>query len=240
VAGQVEGLYRSRYGREPLGQPAEVALLYAGEETFRAFLAEDAGLGGLTATGHVGYGIVALYDGGRPAGEVGATLVHELAHLLNRRALGPMLPSWLDEGIASDLAGSRIGLDGTLDPARLGGTTMRHERLVRITGAKAGLQLLVEAAGQNTLRPLPELLALDWDDFVRRDGERNYAHAAFWIRYLLEGEGGALAPGFRAFLDSVAAGGPPSPEALRERLGRSWDELEAGFRAWLPARNAVQ
>jgi hypothetical protein len=239
VAGQVEGLYRGRYGREPVGRPAEVVLLFAGEGTYRTFLDEDVRLAGLPATGHSAYGIVALFDGGQPAEEVGATLIHELAHLLNRRALGPMLPSWLDEGIANDLASSRIGPDGGLDPSTLGGATLRYERLIRRTGARGSLQRLVNAVDREELRPLPELLALDWDGFVRPDGDLNYAHAAFWVRYLLAGEGGALAPGFQAFLDAVAAGSPPEPKALRERLGRSWEELDAGFRSWV-LRSPVQ
>jgi hypothetical protein len=47
-----------------------------------------------------------------------------------------------------------------------------------------------------------------------------------------------LASGFRGYLAGVAAGGSAAPEALRERLGRSWQELEAGYRAWVVERQA--
>ncbi len=236
IAGGVEAVYRARYGRDPVGQPAEAVVLYTREEAFQELLRQDARLAELPASGHSGQGVVALYDGGRPRTEVGATLVHELVHLLNRRALGPVLPSWLDEGLANDLAQSRLDGDGGLDPRTLGGVTVRADSQIRMYGARASLQQLVLAIEEERLRPLPELLGLDWDEFVRRDGSLHYAHSAFWIRYLADGEAGALAPGFRAFLGRVADGGSPGSEALRESLGRSWDDLERGFRAWILAQ----
>jgi hypothetical protein len=236
IAGGVEAVYRARYGRDPVGRPAEAVVLYTREEAFQELLRQDARLAELPASGHSGQGVVALYDGGRPRAEVGATLVHEVVHLLNRRALGPVLPSWLDEGLANDLAQSRLDWDGNLDPGTLGGVTVRADRQIRMYGARASLHQLVQAIEEERLRPLPELLGLDWDEFVRRDGSLHYAHSAFWIRYLVDGEAGALAPGFRAFLGQVAGGGSPSGEALRESLGRSWDELERGFRAWILAQ----
>lgn len=236
IAGGVEAVYRARYGRDPVGRPAEAVVLYSQEEAFQELLRQDARLAELPASGHSGQGVVALYDGGRPRAEVGATLVHELVHLLNRRALGPVLPSWLDEGLANDLAQSRLDGDGNLDPGTLGGVTVRADRQIRMYGARASLHQLVQAIEEERLRPLPELLGLDWDEFVRRDGSLHYAHSAFWIRYLVDGEAGALAPGFRTFLGRVAGGGTPGGEALRESLGRSWEELERGFRAWVLAQ----
>jgi hypothetical protein len=235
VAAGLDGTYRSRYGVAPGGSPAEAVVLYTKEAAYRAFQDREAGLAGLPSTGHSGYGIVALWDGDRPGGEVGATLAHELAHLLNRRALGPALPSWLDEGIADDLSLSRIDPSGQLAPGTLGGVTVRAERRIEMYGARAALFDLAAAMDQLRERPLPELLAMDWDDFVRQDPTLTYAESAFWVRYLLDGEGGALAPGFRGFLSSIAGGGSRDPEALREKLGRSWEDLEAGFRRWVQA-----
>ena len=100
-------------------------------------------------------------------------------------------------------------------------------------GARAALQDLLDAAKAGRLRPLPQLMALDWDEFVRQNGELSYAQSSFFIRYLLQGEQGALAPGFRAFLQEVSNGSPPEAEALRVKLGRSWPMLEAGFRLWV-------
>jgi hypothetical protein len=105
-------------------------------------------------------------------------------------------------------------------------------------GARAALQDLLDAAAAGKLRPLPQLLSLDWSDFVRQNGELNYAQSSFFIRYLLQGEQGTLAPGFRAFLREVSEGRPPEPEALREKLGRPWPMLEAGFRLWVLGQRA--
>lgn len=233
VAGGLEAVYRARYGVSPVGEPAEVVILFDREADYRVFLDEDAELAGLPASGHTALGIVALWDAGRPGGEVGATLVHELAHLLTRRAIGPALPSWIDEGIADDLSQSRIDPSGRLLPGTLGGVTFRAGQRVEMHGARAALQNLIQAADAGTLRPLPELLGLEWREFVRQQGEQNYAESSFFIRYLLQGEQGDLASGFRAFLSEVAAGKIPEPERLREKLGRSWPALEAGFRLWL-------
>jgi hypothetical protein len=229
----LEPVYRMRYGVSPIGAPAEAVVLFARESDYREFLRQATTVAELPATGHTGHGIVSLYDARRPAAEVASTLVHELAHLLNRRAIGPALPSWLEEGIADDLSQSQIDRSGRLLPGTLGGVTVRVGRRIEMHGARAALQDLIQAAGQGRLRPLPRLLSLDWGEFVRNDGELNYAQSSFFIRYLLQGEQGALAPGFRAFLQEVSNGRPAEPEALREKLGRSWPMLEAGFRLWI-------
>lgn len=233
VATGVEAVYRARYGLSPTGEPAEAVVLFAREADYRDFLARETDLGGLPATGHTGYGIVSLYDGGRAADDVGSTLVHELTHLLNRRAIGPALPSWLEEGLADDLSQSQIDPSGRVLPGTLGGVTVRAGRRIEMHGARAALQNLIQAADSGGLRPFPELLAMDWGDFVRRNAELNYAQSSFFIRYLLQGEQGSLAPAFRSFLAEVAEGLPPDPERLREKLGRPWPALEAGFRLWL-------
>ncbi|MGH2628331.1 MAG: hypothetical protein ACRDHY_16965 [Anaerolineales bacterium] len=240
MAAAFEDAYRGRYGLAPVGEPAETVVLFAGEAAYRAFQEREAQLAGLAASGHTVPGPVALFDGGRGRAEVAGTLVHELAHLLNRRAIGPALPSWLDEGIADDLALSRIDEAGRLAPGTLGGAVVQEGHRRELFGAPAVLHRLAAGIEEERLRPLPELLDLDWGPFVAGAGARlHYAQASFWVRYLLDGEGGALAPAFRAFLAGVAAGGSVAPEALRSRLSRSWEELEAGFRAWLLAEEAA-
>jgi hypothetical protein len=238
AASGLEAVYRSRYGVSPIGDPAEAVVLFSRESDYRAFLGQATNVAELPATGHTGHGIVSLFDGRRPASEVASTLVHELAHLLNRRAIGPALPSWLEEGIADDLSQSQIDSSGRLLPGTLGGVTVRVGRRIEMHGARAALQDLLNAAAAGKLRPLPKLLALDWDEFVRQNGELNYAQSSFFIRYLLQGEQGTLAPGFRAFLREVSEGRPPNPEALREKLGRTWPMLEAGFRLWVLAQRS--
>ena len=233
AAAGLEAAYRSRYGISPIGDPAEAVVLFGRESDYRAFLSQATSLAGLPASGHTGHGVVSLYDGRRPQSEVASTLVHELSHLLNRRAIGPALPSWLDEGIADDLSQSQIDRSGRLLPGTLGGVTVRAGSRIEMHGARAALQDLLDAAAAGRLRPLPRLLSLDWSEFVRQDGELNYAQSSFFVRYLLQGEQGTLAPGFRAFLQEVSNGKPPEAEALREKLGRSWPMLEAGFRLWV-------
>ncbi|HEX5758254.1 MAG TPA: hypothetical protein VF121_03590 [Thermoanaerobaculia bacterium] len=236
VAAGFESAYHVRYGLLPVGEPAETVVLFAEETAYRAFQSRDARLAGLPASGHTGHGLVALFDGGLRRAEVGGTLVHELTHLVNRRAIGPALPSWLDEGIADELAMSRLDEAGRLAPGTLGGAVVEEGFRRQLFGAPAALHRLARGLEEGRLRPLPELLDLDWAPFVAAAGARHhYPHAAFWVRYLLEGEDGALAPAFRAFLAGVAAGGSAAPEALRARLGRSWEELEAGFRTWVLA-----
>jgi hypothetical protein len=235
VAGQVEAVYRERYGRTPIGTPAETVVLFARETEYRRYQDAEGALAGAEASGHSGYGLVAIWDGGRPTREIAETLVHEIVHLLNRRSIGPQLPPWLDEGIADDLAHARIGDDGALLPETLGGTAFKAGARIQYFGAKAALRQLVEAQGEGTAPSLPDLLAMPWERFVAEGADLHYAQASFFVRYLLAGENGALAPGFRAFLNNVADGGEPSADALIASLGCGWPDLQTGFRAWVVA-----
>jgi len=238
VANGFEEVYRARYGCAPVGPPAEAVVLFAAEAAYRSFQDRDPQIAERAASAHSGYGIVALFDGGRLRKEVASTLVHELAHHTNRRALGPLLPSWLDEGIADDLAQSRLDEAGRLLPRTLSGARAKVGNLIHFYGAQAGLQRLRQAIDAGMLPPVPQLLDLPWQSFVGSEDGLNYIHAAFWVRYLLDGEGGALAPAFRAYLAAVGEGEPATPEVLRARLGRSWDDLESGFRRWIEAQAA--
>lgn len=234
LASQVEPAYRSRYGREPRGEAREAVLVFAEEARYRLFQSREEQLSGLPATGHSGRGLVAFYVGQRRRSELAATFVHEMVHVLNRRAVGPALPPWLDEGLAEDLASSRIGPAGDLDPGALGGEVIRGQRRYDFVGAVAALRNLNAAYAQPEPPRLEELVRLDWNGFVRsRRRSLHYDHAAFFIRYLVEGEDGELAPAFRRFLDGVAEGGSPTGEALRRELDRSWEELDAGLAAWV-------
>lgn len=236
VAAAVEPAYVERYRRTPLGTPAEAVAIFAREEDYRAYQASEERLGRLPASGHAVGGMAALWVGGRRRDEIAATLVHELTHLLNRRALGPALPPWLDEGMAEDLAAAAIGPAGDLDPEGLGGAVERDGLSVTYHGPRAALSVLATAGEAGELPRLSALSRLDWDSFVlpaRR--EVYYPQAGFFVRYLSSGEDGALAPGFHAFLAAVADGGPPDGAALVGHLERSWDALEWGFERWLRA-----
>jgi hypothetical protein len=234
VAAQVEPAYRARLGIEPLGAAAEAVVVFAVADDYERYKAGEREIAQLPAAGHASLGLVAVAHGERPTGEVAAVLVHEIAHLLNRRALGPALPPWLDEGIADALALSRIGADGTLDPAALGGTARRDGNLVHVGGGWAAAQRLRRSLAGQSLEQLPRLLALDWREFVAPQGrEERYAESAFFVRFLLDSGDPVLAEGFRRYLEGVAAGGDAAPEALRASLGAAWPPLAARFRIWL-------
>jgi hypothetical protein len=241
VAGAVEPAYVERYRRQPVGTPAGAVVLFAREADYRAFQGGEERLTTLPAGGHASGGLVALWAGERRRGEVAETLVHELTHLLNLRALGPALPPWLDEGLANDLAWGAIGDDGTIDPERIGGAVERDGLALTYHGPRAALRTLAETRAARGLPRLSALAALDWEAFVRSPRrDLHYALAGFLVRYLLAGEDGTLAPPFHGYLTAVAAGGPATGEALLRHLERSWDSLQWGFERWLIAEAAAE
>ena len=91
-----------------------------------------------------------------PEAELSLDQERAYRHLLNRRAIGPALPPWLDEGLAEDLAQSRVEgrrvVGGTLAEVvlRAGPAWESH-------GGLAAAQLLRGALAAGTLLPLPAL-----------------------------------------------------------------------------------
>ena len=149
-------------------------------------------------------------------------LVHELVHLLNRRFLGPALPSWLDEGLAEELAMSRIAADGTLVPGSLGRfESGSRDRALLVGGGEIHLGALRAGMRRGDLPTLEELVGLDRTGFQAEDRfQIHYALSAFWVRYLLSGAAPAGADGFRSFLAAVAEGEPLDEELLLRSSGR--------------------
>ncbi len=241
VAAGVDTAYAARYRQAPVGDPAEAVVLFADEAAYRTFQQGEERLAALPSGGHASRGVAALWSGGRRRDEVAATLVHELTHLTNRRALGPALPPWLDEGLAEDLAAAAIGDGGDLDSAALGGAIERADSSVTYHGPRAALRRLAELAEAGELPPLSRLVALDWEGFVRSTRrDVHYPLAGFFVRFLLAGESGALREPFRGYLAAVAAGGPVDGPALLGRLGRSWDSLQWSFELWLLGEAAAE
>lgn len=235
VASGLERAYLERYGRPPIDRvPREVVVIYASEADYREYQNRSPELLGIASGGHTATGLSVLYVGDRLRWEVASTLVHELVHTLNRRALGPALPSWLNEGLADDLASSEIAADGRVVLGSIGGHRVRSENQFTMRGAIAALWQLRDAVRTGSLIHVRELLHLHWEDFVRgHRANEHYAASAFWIRFLLEGDGGAYAEALRGYLESVSRGGPATPDALRARLGLSWNQLDARFRLWI-------
>ena len=228
VATSVEPLYIARYGVVPVGRAAETIVLYRREQDYRALQDRSDRIRGLTSRGHVGWGLVVLFAADDDRDDTAATaLRHELAHLLNRRSLGPALPPWLDEGLADDFAApeSRLAELRTVEGNR-----------VEIRGALASLDLLARAIATGQMPPLPSLLGLDWEAFVEEPAAQlHYAASAWLVRYLLDDRSG-LDPGFRSFLRQVSRGGGVGARDLELTLRRPWVEIESGWRRYVVER----
>jgi hypothetical protein len=232
LAGDVERAYAERYGATPIGEPREAIVVFRDRDGYARLAREDARIATIDSDGHTVHGMVMLYAGDRPPSEVGATLVHELVHVLNRRALGPALPPWLDEGMAEDLGQSRVLAGGRLDPGTLGGESYDRGDHIELRGGLAAALVLQEAIGRGEAPRVEALLASPWEDFVAA-GRGRYDAACFFVRYLLDGEGAALRPAFQDYLKSIAEGGPADGEDLRRRLDRPWPFLDLGWHAWM-------
>ncbi len=235
IVQNLEEVYRQRYGLQPVSPPAEAILLFRRAEAYRVFRDRQA-IPYETNLAHASpaEGYIALFQGDRSSREIAGTLIHELTHLLNRRALGPALPPWLSEGLADDLAESELDESGAPLPGRLGGESLNTGSSVIRHGALAAAVLLQEALEAGSLPPLEELVEMDRRQFHDpRRVQLHYALSSFWIRYLLSGFRPELRSGFRDFLQAVAAGEPLDTEGLLARLGSGWQDLEPTFHIWL-------
>lgn len=217
--------------------PLGTLVLFAREADYRAYLAATAGGERLAddLAGHAAGGVAALPLAGRTAGQAARTLVHELAHLLNRRRWGERLPPWLDEGLAGDLELVEIGDAGGLDAARwASGPPGRDGRRARV-GPLVALDRLLADAQRGRLETLAALVALDRPAFAAspRSLER-YALAALWVRYLLDDPQRAAA--FARFLAALeTAPLPPDGGAalLAGALGADLAAHDRPFHLWL-------
>lgn len=233
VASRVEQAYRLRYRLAPVGEPLETVVLFADEGAYQRFRRSQGSPSGDRVGGHATAGLVAVAVGARETEAAAESLVHELTHLLNRRAIGPALPPWLDEGLANDLGLSRIAADGSLALGTLSGR--RHASggdEIRIDGGEANALIARRRLG--SLVPLERLLAMGPEEFLRTpESELHYAQSLLFVRYLLDGANGAHREAFLSFLAAVAAGAEIDPEAFRAHLGPSWPRLQAAFESWL-------
>ena len=244
IGGHVDAAFARRYGIEPPAAKDEVIVLFADETAYDSLAADAPGLEGLDALGHAWGGVALLGAGSRPLRHLEPLLVHEMTHLVTRRALGRELPIWLDEGLAEDLGNSRIADDGDLllgtlnvvspDRYRIDaharGITV-HERVI---GGGAARQELKRAWAEPDRPRLRALVEMSTRAFLAPDRIRaHYAVSGFLVRYLLDDADPTLAAGFRSFLDSVSRGGRADAASLANHLGRDWDAIEAGFGTWV-------
>ena len=241
LAGALDATFAERTGCAPLGEPAESVVLFGAESSYRALQGFETRLAGLATGGHASAGLAALWSAGRSPDEVESTLVHELVHFVSRRALGPALPPWLDEGLAEDLA--QTPFDSARSRFALGAWRADVERSagrVEIRGALAALDLAARALDAEPPLAVGDLLRLDWEGFVGSAAPVRYAQALAWVRFLLDGGDPARAARFREFLDGVARGESAAGTRLLDLLGGDTPELEASFAAWLRAERGLR
>ena len=252
VSSNLPEAYQERYGLEPRLAADDAVVLFAREEDYRAYESQVRPETDRGALGHAAYGLAVLYVGRQGPEDVAAVLIHELTHVLSHRALSKAPPSWLDEGMANDLAFCRIDGARRLDLGSLGGGSVLIEehsyrpggwigvdQAVHVSGPAATWSLLRERWKSGDGIQIETLMGLPAGQFFDpEDRQVRYDTSAFFVRYLLDGEDGDLAPGFRAFLANLVEGEAAGeegavPSGLTSYLGRSWGALEDGFAAWL-------
>ena len=226
----LERVYSERYGVTPIDRARASLVIFSLKAEYLRFKGLDSSLVDREASGHVGKGIVALYRQGRTADEVRSTLLHELVHLLNRRALGPALPVWLDEGVAEDLSGSAVGVDGALLPGTLASTTVFDDSGWVATGAEASLVLLRRRLQDEGLLRLEDLIVKGDEQFHDRENRTlHYALSGFWVRFLMQ----RYSAQFKGFLEAISLGEPATTESLKNHLQMEWKGLDLEFAEWL-------
>lgn len=234
AAAQLEAAYERRFGIEIKSKATEAVLLFARREDFRALATTRPNLLISDPWGFSGVGSAILFIGEQTRWDLIETLVHELTHVLNRRRLNdPHPPPWIEEGLATDL-----GCVWTEDPNALvpGMVRQTGERGDWYSVASACAARLLQFKDQTQLQALPrveQLVSASREQFYAANSLGGYTAAALLVRYFLDGEDGALAPGFKAFLNDIAREKAPTPKLLSKHLGRSWDELDTGYRLFV-------
>ena len=244
IAAGLPTSYRDRYGVDPTPPADQAVAVFATEEAYRPFESAVTHLSSLGARGHTGGKLAALFVEDNRLEEASTLLVHELTHLMNRSVLGPAPPPWIEEGIANDMAYSRIDKAGRL---RLG--SVNGERVVygdrrtgvsiQYSGAVAALAELLRTRARRQGTPLKVLVQLDQGRFLDADRTRHYIESAFLVRFLLQAEKGRYAAAFKGYLETLPAAGAASQgDQLAELLGTDWPRLERAFDAWLQIQSA--
>jgi len=229
AAGAAEEAYFARYGRLPSGNPKRSVVLFAKHADYLRYSEHSKSLPG-TQAGHAGSGVLAFFAEGRPTQVLARTLVHEIGHLLNERAVARFLPPWMEEGLASDLGS--VWVEGS--PSAKTDRSARGLWRLMIQGTDSRLMQLAANQEAGTLPSVGVLMSLDRAKFHSSPAYA-YAHSATFIHFLLDSEDGSQGEAFRKFLKRIAAGHGADPRFLLKQLDMDLDELDQRFRTWLVA-----
>jgi len=237
VVKNLEPTYRQRYDLEPRGAPREVIILFRDEAQYRKLQARtmsgtSIAPGDRRVEGHAFQGLAATWIGRRPRAIVGGVVVHELVHLLNRRAIGPSLPGWLDEGLAEDIALSELTPEGDILVDRLGGSRQHvGVRTVLSRGGVGSALYLQREHRANRALDLERFVTTDWE-LLRDERDLYYATAGLYFRYL-QRSGSTEARELRHFLVSVANGEPADGQELLRAIADDLAAHEEAFSRWV-------
>ncbi len=143
------------------------------------------------------------------------TLTHELVHPILETDF-PGAPTWIDEGIASLFEAPVFGAPLEIH----GNKNWRHPKLL------AALHSSTDAKKAR----LTHLLAITDAAFRGPDEKLNYATARYFCQFL--DERGELWPFYHRYRDGFATD-PTGEKALRAVTGKTPDELQPAFEAWV-------
>jgi len=218
LAAELDDTYVERLGVTPLGEPAETILLFSERVDYEGFAHQQ----GMATSGYAAHsksslGYAAIWaDASRPD-DFARTLVHELTHLVNRRALGGNLPRWLSEGLA-DALGDTATPEGIQPLQGFEGAEGQAKRL----------RLGYETGGVGGIE---RLIGLEPGAFDSTPNSYDYEQSTLLVRYLLLDP--ELGPRFRTFLAELADGAAATPELLEKHLGVKAAELDRRLQNWL-------
>lgn len=223
AASVAEDAYFARYGRLPSGDPQRSIVLFRERATYQAYSEKSYGSLISGSGGHAGQGVAVFFVAQRSRRNLTRTLVHEICHLLNSRALAWVLPPWLEEGLASDLGALWIEKEPGAAPDLEGDDLFSQGHVFRLLV----LEGLIE---KGQLHSLAVLLNLDQETFYRPDVvSYAYAYSAVFVTFLLDDDG-PRADAFREYLHQIAVGRTAD---LFKILGKKGPEVEQEFLSWV-------
>jgi hypothetical protein len=233
VAAHLPGVFTTRYSLPAAPGPDQAVVIFASDARYRVFAAAD-GFPVIGTMGHAGGGLAA-FTAGLTVSETRIALVHGLARLLARSALGETLPGWLDEGLAADLAWCEVDGAGRLRPDTMDVFELRRAApatAVERRGPRVTAEEWLARARAGRVPPLTAIASADSRLFANPGARGDAAtESAMLVRWCLAEP--ARAAAFRGFLASVSRGGAGDLNALAAALGTGTRELQETFFKWL-------